>query len=81
LLGFDSTLELRLYEARLQFTNLMGDIVRLLTVGKDMVNHDKYICMARLDKRLDHWYESLSEVLKWSPSNIKHAPRSFFILQ
>jgi hypothetical protein len=80
-LGFDSCLELRIYEARLLLADLMADIIKLSTERNDIMDQDNYFSMARLDKRLGDWYESLSDVLKWTASNITHAPRSFFVLQ
>lgn len=44
------------------------------------VDRDAYLRMAALDRELGVWYARLPEPLRWTPTNIKTAPFSFFLL-
>lgn len=80
-LGFDTELELQIYETRIPYSAVVGDLVKFRNSNPQYTNHDDYLRMAKLDKRLNTWYTSLPDHLKWAPDNILRAPMSLLLLQ
>ncbi|PVH95805.1 hypothetical protein DM02DRAFT_689316 [Periconia macrospinosa] len=82
--GPEKSLETKIYEALLDLMELAGKITDSMDPRSQspdsVVDRDKYLRMAALDREFSTWYARLPEALKWTPANIATAPFSFFLL-
>ncbi|KAH7034287.1 fungal-specific transcription factor domain-containing protein [Macrophomina phaseolina] len=76
-------LETQIYEALIDLMEIAGRVVEnrevTTTVGGNF-DRSAYRQLVALDRELNSWYARLPDALRWEPSNIQTAPRSFFIL-
>lgn len=80
--GPENCLETQIYEALLDLMELAGKITEKFEPDKaDKTSEDDgYLRMLALDRQINSWYSRLPEPLRWTASNVKTGPLSFFLL-
>ncbi|GME22539.1 nitrogen assimilation transcription factor nit-4 [Neofusicoccum parvum] len=76
-------LETQIYEALIDLMEIAGRAAEsreATTTAGGSFDRNAYRLLVALDRELNNWYARLPEALRWEPSNIQTAPRSFFVL-
>lgn len=81
--GPELSLETQIYEALIDLMEIAGKAAEnreATAVSGGGFDRTAYKSLVALDRELNSWYSRLPDALKWEPTNIQTAPRSFFVL-
>lgn len=74
----------QLLDALLDLTEIssrISEVAQPRLVAGAIADENRLIDVAILDTKLKSWYAALPSQLKWTPENVKSAPRLFFMMQ